>query len=105
MGAGLATWILIPAIADVRGMQGRDVVHAVTGHRHDVTACAKGPGDAELVLLVEAEATHELIGDGGLARTTGAGDAENRRIFAVFGDFFESAGDFCTEQFRIVFCH
>src|SRR5262249_37777474 len=35
-------------------------------------------GDLDLVLLVDAKASHELVGERGLARTAGAGDPEHR---------------------------
>ena len=35
-------------------------------------------GDAQLVLLVDPQAAHELVGEARLARATGAGDAEHR---------------------------
>ena len=38
--------------ADVGRLEGRAVVDAVAGHRHDVAARAQGPGDPELVLRV-----------------------------------------------------
>ena len=38
--------------ADVGLVQGRAVVDAVAGHRHDVAAGVAGPGDAQLVLRV-----------------------------------------------------
>jgi len=34
-------------------------------------------GDVEMVVLVEAEAAHDFVGDAGLARAAGAGDAED----------------------------
>ena len=36
--------------------------------------------DLELVVLVEAEAADQLVGERGLARAAGAGDAEHRRL-------------------------
>ena len=36
-------------------------------------------GDPQLVLLVDAEAADQLVGEAGLARAAGAGDAEHRR--------------------------
>src|SRR3972149_5905308 len=37
-----------------------------------------GGGDAQPLALVEPEATHQLVGERGLARAAGAGDAEHR---------------------------
>ena len=47
-------------------------------------------GDAELVLLVDPQATHELVGERALARAAGAGDAEHGG--AVGGGALEDAG-------------
>jgi hypothetical protein len=40
-------------------------------------------GELELVVLVEAEAAHQFVGEAGLAGAAGAGDAEGRHLPAL----------------------
>jgi hypothetical protein len=60
-----------------------DRVHADAVAQQGATGPAAGgidgeDGDPDLVLLVEAEAEHQLVGERRLARATGAGDAQDR---------------------------
>jgi len=81
------------ATPDVRLVQGRRIVDAVAGHRHDVSPGAKGPRDSQLVLwrdsrhddavMVQRRLEHVVVGwqlrpdeNGGLrvAQSHGIGD-------------------------------